>query len=134
MCKKVLKALCVILVLVSVLSMFGCGKSVNVEGTWRSGDDETSPGYRFDVMRRTTDGEELGSVVCLPQKTSMMSLISYYYRFVDDTTIEILRFSPTSSGDQPYSICDTLKIETEGGERVLVSEKMEVTLYFEKEK
>ena len=118
------KLIGLLMVVVMVLGLTACGAKKKVEGTWLCDDGEN--GYRFSELGKTTDGEKMGFVTVLPKENTLFSgVISYYYRFLDKNTIEIIRYAPNFSGNavsvdgEQY---DVLTIEKEDGKRVLFSE------------
>lgn len=118
------KIICLLMTIAIMLSFAACGKK-NVEGTWLDEDGET--GYKLGEISVERDGEKMGEVDLLPEEDGINLLnISYYYRYIDKNTIEIIRFVPTLSGggigveEEEY---DVLRMEKENGVQVLVSEE-----------
>ena len=128
------KFLSLFLALICVLSFAGCGaeqetnKGPSVEGTWLCSEEEGGYGYAFEALQTT---EESGQVNMCPAPVIDYG-ITYAYSFTGENEIEIVRYSPSLDGtsSQPEAY-DTLRIEEENGQRVLVSTVTEMKYYFQ---
>ena len=127
------KFICGLMVLVIMISFAACGKKT-VVGTWTTDDGIYS--YNFDSLGKTDDGEKMGRVSVQPKSNDLFAgVISYYYRFENKDTIEILYSSPkfTNNGiGVDMEQYDVLRIEEENGKRVLVSTETGKRYYQEK--
>lgn len=125
------KLLCFVLAVIMMLGLVGCG-SEDVEGTWLSKDKENQRGYSFETLLEDKNGEKVGYVSILPSTSNYLG-VRYLYKFIGDDQIQITKISASFSGDSigaDETEYDVLTLETEDGERVLVSTKNETKYYF----
>ena len=126
------KTIICVLMMVAVLFSFAACSSKSVEGIWLSEDGKS--GYKLGELGELNTGEKMGTVELQEKTNDWLAVITYRYRFTDDNKIEIIRYSPSFSGNSVgvnNKQYDLLRIEGTGNDRVLVSEKSGERYYYQ---
>jgi hypothetical protein len=133
------KLISLLMAAVLLLAFAGCGaepetdNGPSVEGTWLCSEEEGGYGYAFDALQTNDDGGKSGQAYMRPAPVIDYGIF-YSYSFVSETEIEIVSYAPTGDGTaaEPTSY-DTLRLEEQDGQRVLVSTVTEMKYYFQED-
>lgn len=130
------KPLCLALLVATLFTFAACGKSnnapVNVKGVWLAiTEDNEEVGYSLDELIDIGEEVESGYVKVYPYEKSYF--VAYRYIYTSNTEIQINKYTYDFSDDETkIKEYDTLSIEKEFGEIVLVSTKTGIKYYYDR--
>lgn len=127
------KILCLALAAITLFALTGCGSSQNsepnVEGVWLAVDEDgEETGYALHPLTETVIGTEAGPAYLRPSRNLYFAYL--YYTYLSDTEIEIRKRTYLDDKEDLGDLYDTLRIENENGQRVLVSTETGTKYYY----
>ena len=130
------KLICLALLVATLFTFAACGKSndapINVKGIWLAPtEDNEEIGYSLDGLIDIGEEVESGYVKVYPYEKN--NFVAYRYIYTSNTEIQINKYTyDFSAGETKIKEYDTLSIEREFGEIVLVSTKTGIKYYYDR--